>query len=166
MSSLDTKFEHCLSPGDFTLLLNAIPVLTKRGAFHLSEYDQIAPLHARMMSVAHRNSSLFQFSTPDDSDASVHQGSVSLAGPAVTVETPNATYDATSAAADSDRSSDSSDYGSSSDSESEVESKRPDIRKIAPSQPKIIPSKPDVPPVHAERRRHKDRRHERSARRE
>jgi hypothetical protein len=74
----NNKFEHCLTPADFTLLLNAIPVLTKRGSFRLSEYNQIAPLHARMMSVAHRNRALFQFSDVDDADDAEGDGVVSL----------------------------------------------------------------------------------------
>jgi hypothetical protein len=72
-------FEHCLTPSDFTLLLNAIPVLSKRGAFHLKEYDQIAPLHARMMEVARRHRKLFQFAPNDEEDDTVQNGRVSVA---------------------------------------------------------------------------------------
>jgi hypothetical protein len=76
-----STFEHCLTPTDFTLLLNAIPVLTKRGAFHLSEYNQIAPLHDRMMVTAQNNRGLFQFAANDDEDDSVGAGLVTLAAP-------------------------------------------------------------------------------------
>jgi hypothetical protein len=149
-------FNHCLSPEDFTLLLNAIPVLSKRGAFHLSEYNQIAPLHARMMETAQTHRSLFKFAdTQTKKGDEVSQGFVQLLPDKQTkVETsegaggisPSSSASSYSDASESDSEGTDSGSGSESDSEDdgghghvswEKEERQPKlVEEVAPQQQK------------------------------
>ena len=56
-----TDFEHCLTPEEFTTLLNLLPILSRRGAFSIKEYNDITPLYEKMSATAKSFPDLFAF---------------------------------------------------------------------------------------------------------
>ena len=56
-----TAFEHCLTPEDFTTLLNLLPIISRRGGFSIKEYADITPLYEKMAATAKANPDLFAF---------------------------------------------------------------------------------------------------------
>jgi len=67
-----TDFAHCLTPEEFTLLLNLFPVICKRGGFNISEYKDIIPIYEKMQGVARSHPKLFKFD--DDTEAREVEG--------------------------------------------------------------------------------------------
>ena len=63
-------FQHGLTPEEFTLLLNLLPICCRRGAFQLREYEDVLPLYKKMSEIAKRHPDLFAFDDGDSEDGS------------------------------------------------------------------------------------------------
>ena len=54
-------FAHCLTPEEFTTLLNLLPIISRRGGFSIKEYADITPLYEKMAATAKAHPDLFAF---------------------------------------------------------------------------------------------------------
>ena len=59
-------FAHCLTPEDFTLILNLLPAVCRRGGFHIKEYGEILPLYERMLETARKYPDVFHFEEKEE----------------------------------------------------------------------------------------------------
>ena len=79
----ETAFQHGLSPSDFTLLLNCLPIMAKRGAFNITEYGDILPVYQKMVKIAKKYPDLFAFDeekgdgSSEDSDFEIGEDELS-----------------------------------------------------------------------------------------
>jgi len=62
----DSDFQHCLTPEDFTLILNLLPAVCRRGGFHIKEYGEILPLYERMLVTARKYPDVFHFEDKEE----------------------------------------------------------------------------------------------------
>ena len=81
----EIAFQHGLSPSDFTLLLNCLPIMAKRGAFNITEYGDILPVYQKMVKIAKKYPDLFAFDetqggSSEDSDYELDEDDEELSG--------------------------------------------------------------------------------------
>ena len=71
-------FEHGLTADEFTLLLNLLVVVCKRGGFNIYEYEDILLLYKKMQDIAKSRPDLFSFESgadeTDESEAAPEEG--------------------------------------------------------------------------------------------
>ena len=73
-------FEHGLTPDEFTLLLNLMVIVCKRGGFNISEYEDILPLYKKMQDIAKNHPDLFSFESSSEETDEHSQSDTESAG--------------------------------------------------------------------------------------